>query len=261
MNKLPISAFIIAKNEADRIAKPILSVRDWVDELIVIDSGSTDNTVELSKSLGAATVYNEWKGYGPQKVYGQTICKHDWLLNLDADEEITPELRDEIIALFKNGNPTYPAYWLRTKVLSRFDEKARPFAPGHDFIRLYNRQFAGYKDSTVHDNVILKPECHGKAGKLKGILLHRTFRSYKHALEKINGYSTMQAEDMFRRGRRPSTARIVCEPFFAFIKSYFIRKYCFLGLDGFIEAIIYVFVRTIRLAKARELWREKDRGV
>ncbi|MCE3232893.1 MAG: glycosyl transferase family 2 [Rickettsiaceae bacterium] len=258
MTRLPISAFIIAQDEADRITKPILSIRDWVDELIVIDSGSKDNTVEVAESLGATTVFNQWRGYGPQKVFGETLCKNKWLLNIDADEEVTPELRDEIIKLFDNGLPSLEAYLLNTKVISRFDDKPRRFAPGHDFIRLYNKDYAGYKDSTVHDTCILKPGVNAKVGKLKYTLTHRTFRSYRHAVEKINRYSSMQAEDMVKRGRRPSSARIIAEPFFAFFKAYFIRKYCFLGVYGFIEAIIYVFARTIRLAKARELWIEKD---
>src|SRR5438132_13638376 len=100
MQRLPISAFIIAKNEADRIARAILSVRDWVDEVIVIDSGSTDNTVALSESLGARCMFNAWSGFGPQKVFGETQCRNKWLLNLDADAELTPACAAELKALF-----------------------------------------------------------------------------------------------------------------------------------------------------------------
>ena len=88
-DKLPLSVFIIAVNEADRIALTINSVRDWADEVIVIDSGSTDDTVAVAESHGARVVFNEWNGYGPQKVFGETLCRNDWLLNLDADEEVT----------------------------------------------------------------------------------------------------------------------------------------------------------------------------
>ncbi|MBC8523144.1 glycosyltransferase family 2 protein, partial [PVC group bacterium] len=100
--RLPISVFIIAKNEADRIPLAIASVIDWVDEVIVIDSGSDDETVSVSESLGARVIFNEWEGYGPQKVFGETLCNNDWLLNIDADEEITPSLRNEIERVFEH---------------------------------------------------------------------------------------------------------------------------------------------------------------
>jgi glycosyltransferase involved in cell wall biosynthesis len=258
MTKLPISVFIIAKDEADRIPKPILSVIDWVEEVIVIDSGSIDKTVEVANSLGAKTVFNVWKGYGPQKVYGENLCKNKWLLNIDADEEITPELRDEIISLFANDQPPLTAYKIVIKDMDRFAKKTSRFAPMHNQIRLYNLDNAGFKDSTVHDSVVLKPGHAGSIGQLKGTMNHRTFRSYAHAVEKINRYSGMQAEDMFRRGRRPSALRLIVEPCFAFLKGYFIKRNWLRGMDGFVEAIIYAFGRTLRLAKARELWKERE---
>lgn len=100
---LPISVFVIAKNEADRIPHTINSVVDWVDEVHVIDSGSEDNTRDVSRELGANVVFNEWPGYGPQKNFGESLCRNKWLINLDADEEITPELREQITLLFAGG--------------------------------------------------------------------------------------------------------------------------------------------------------------
>lgn len=257
MTTLPLSVFIITQDEADRVAKPILSTISWVDEVIVIDSGSKDNTVEIAEKLGARTVFNQWNGYGRQKIYGEGLCRNNWLLNIDADEEISPKLRDEIIALFADGEPEYKAYQLIISTLGRFDDKAPAFAPYHDPIRLYDKNYAGFKDSTVHDSVVLKDPSQ-KAEKLKNIVLHRSLRSYSHAVEKINRYSSMQAEDMFRRGKKPSALRILFEPLIGFTKGYFIRKYCFLGFDGFIEAVVYAFARTLRLAKTRELWKEKE---
>ena len=95
-NKLPISCFIIAKNEADRITKTIKSVEDLVDEIIVIDSGSTDGTQDLVKKLGCKLYYNEWHGFGPQKRFGEDKAKNKWLLNLDADEYLSNGLKVEI---------------------------------------------------------------------------------------------------------------------------------------------------------------------
>ncbi|MDA0782859.1 MAG: glycosyltransferase family 2 protein [Rickettsiales bacterium] len=256
MQKLPISVFIIAKDEEDRIPRPIKSVIGWVDEVIVIDSGSSDKTMAVSASLGAKTVFNEWKGYGPQKVYGETLCKNQWLLNIDADEEITPELRDEIIELFKAGEPQCKAYHVRIKVLGTFDKNPHRFAPYHNQLRLYHKDFAGFKDSTVHDSVVPKDGIHCPLGQLKNIIHHRTFRSYGHAIAKINRYSTMQAEHMYKKGRKPSSVRIIFEPFIGFFKGYFMKRHFLMGIDGFIESIIYTFGRVLRLIKAREMWKK-----
>jgi glycosyltransferase involved in cell wall biosynthesis len=256
MKKLPVSVFIIAKNEEDRIPKPIKSVIDWVDEVIVIDSGSSDKTQEVSSSLGAKTVFNEWKGYGPQKVYGETLCKNQWLLNIDADEEVTPELQNEIIQLFEGGEPECNAYHVKIKIMGSFDKEPHRFAPYHNQLRLYQKEYAGFKDSTVHDSVVPKEGTNCKLGQLKNIVNHRSFRSYSHAIAKINRYSSMQAEHMFKKGRKPSPIRITIEPFISFFKGYFFKRNFLMGIDGFIEALIYTFARTLRLIKAREIWKK-----
>ena len=253
---LPLSVFIIAKNEADRIAGPISSVISWADEVIVIDSGSDDDTVAVSKALGARVLFHEWQGYGPQKIYGESLCRNPWILNIDADETVSPELAEEIKQLFDNGSePPFSAYHIPITIVTRFAKKPARFAPSNDPMRLYNKNFAGFKDSTVHDSVIIKTG-NPRSGKLKNIIYHRSFRSYAHALQKINFYTTMQAEDMVKKGRKPSVLRIIFEPILAFSKAYFIRRYFLLGVDGFIEAVIYSFFRALRLAKARERYRE-----
>ena len=106
-SKLPISCFIIAKNEADRISKTIESVIDIVDEVIVIDSGSTDGTQNLAKELGCKVFFNKWSGYGPQKRFGEDCTKNEWLLNLDADEYLSHEIKSEILQTFENNNDNY----------------------------------------------------------------------------------------------------------------------------------------------------------
>jgi glycosyltransferase involved in cell wall biosynthesis len=255
-SKIPVSVFIIAKNEADRISPPIESVIEWADEVIVIDSGSEDNTVDVSQSLGARVLYHEWQGYGLQKIYGESLCRNKWILNIDADETVSPELAEEIQEMFQGGKePLLSAYHIPIKIVSRFETTARKFAPSNDPIRFYHKDYAGFKDSTVHDSVVITSG-NKQEGWLKGIMLHRCFRSYSHAVQKINFYTSMQAEDMVQRGRTPSIARIIAEPFFAFLKAYTVRRYCLLGVDGFIESFIYAFSRTLRLAKARERNRE-----
>jgi glycosyltransferase involved in cell wall biosynthesis len=253
--RLPISAFIIAKNEADRIGKAILSVRDWVDEVIVIDSGSTDDTLKVAEELGAKTYFREWEGYGPQKIYGETLCRNKWLLNLDADEEATPECVAEIKLLFANGEPEHKAFSVTTRTVFRFEDKPRPFAVSMVHGRFYHKDFAGFKSSTVHDSVVLRDG--GELKKLKSSFNHYIFRSHHHAIEKVNSYSSMQAEDLFRKGRNPSALRLIFTPPWAFFKAYVLRGYIFYGLDGVIRSYIYAFSRLIRIAKARERFQEE----
>ncbi len=257
--KFPISVFIIARDEADRIGRAIASVSGRVDEIIVIDSGSEDNTVEVSEKLGAKVVYNEWQGYGRQKIFGQDLCRNDWILNLDADEELSPKLAETIKELFsKNKQEQYSAYKMRWKMLFMSDEKPPLFAPGSTFIRLYNRQYAGFRDSTIHDSVVVhKGDTGNLAGWGDGVVYHRCFRNLRHWVEKINAYSTMQAEDMARKGRKISRLRIIFEPPLTFLKAYFLRRYFLYGINGFIGSFLYSYARLLRLAKAREICQNK----
>lgn len=253
MKKLPISAFIIAKNEADRIGTAIDSVRDWVDEVHVIDSGSEDDTVKVSAARGAHTHFRAWTGYGPQKVYGESLCRNTWVLNIDADEEITPELRAEIAALFVQGEPACSAYRMLRTELYNFHERPHPWAPASDWLRLYRKDRAGYKDSPVHDTVVVRE---GRTGQLHGRMHHRSFRSYRHHVEKVNSYSSAQAEDRFRKGLNPSWITLLLTPPLAFLKCLILRREFVNGIDGVLISYMYAFQRFIRLAKTRERFQQ-----
>ncbi len=249
--KLPISTFIIALNEADRIEYSINSVKDWVDEVIVIDSGSHDGTTEVSERAGARVLYNEWKGYGLQKRFGEEQCRNDWLLNIDADEVISESLRDEIINLFKQKMLPHSGYYL--PIIEILPTRSEPSLFGHGLkaVRLYDMRAGRYSDSTVHDRVILDK---GSTGELKNVIIHRSSRSLTHSVEKLNRYSTMQVENMVERGKRPNffRLRIIFEFPIAFLKAYIARRYIFQGFSGFINSMVYAFSRFIRIAKYHE---------
>ena len=247
-DRLPLSVFIIAKNEADRIPLTIESVRDWVDEVIVIDSGSEDDTVEVAESLGANVTFNEWRGYGPQKVFGETLCRNDWLLNLDADEEITPALAQEIRDLFA-GEPPCSAYRLHILPIHSFQDKGHKWTATQKPVRLYRKDQAGFKDSTVYDSVVVRDSA---TGSLRGMVNHRSFRSLAHHVDKVNGYSSAQAGELHRRGRNPLGLELVVVPVLAFLKQYLLRREFVNGIDGVVISYMFAFQRFIRLAKTRE---------
>ena len=247
--RLPISVFIIARNEADRIPTAIRSVREWVDEVHVIDSGSDDDTMAVSEALGARVHSRAWTGYGPQKVFGESLCRNDWLLNIDADEEVGPELCAEITALFAGGDPACAAYTVPILPLYNFQVRAHPWTAHHHPVRLYRKSCAGFKDSTVHDTVVVHA---GNIGHLRGMVNHRSFRSLTHHVDKVNFYSSAQAENLFQKRREPSFLALLLVPPLAFLKSYFLRREFVNGVDGIVISYMYAFQRFIRLAKARE---------
>lgn len=258
--KLPISVFIIAKNEADRIKNVIEAVKKIADEIIVIDSGSTDNTVVVAQDCGAKVLFNEWRGYGLQKIFGEQQCKNKWILNIDADEEVSKELCSEITDIFQQ-NKQNNFHGFRIKIVNkfRFEKKPKKLAYFYNQLRLYNIDYAGFKDSPVHDSVALKNnESKVKIGQLKHIIYHQSFRSFEHWIEKINSYSSMQAQDNFVKGKYPSILKLFLTPTIAFLKAYFIRKYFIYGFNGFTYSYLFAFSRFVKVIKTRELFKAKS---
>jgi glycosyltransferase involved in cell wall biosynthesis len=247
---LPISIFIIAKNEADRIGETIRAVRSLTDDLILVDSGSTDGTQAIAEELGARVIFNAWPGYGPQKRFAEDQCRHVWLLNLDADEVVPENLAGEIQALFAQGEPPCQAY--RIGIAEIFPGEAAPHPLAYTLypVRLYRKDRGRYSPSLVHDRVDLKPG--GKIGKLKGILHHRSVRSLGDQLAKLNRYSDQQAVDLEIRGVSIPTWRVFFELPAAFIKAYIGRRHALRGTYGFLTAMNYAISRHLRLAKHYE---------
>ncbi len=246
VERLPISCFIIAKNEGDRIAQTINSVKDWVDEVIVIDSGSADDTVAVAEALGARVLFHAWAGYGLQKRFGEEQCKNNWLLNLDADEEITPELIREISAEFSSGLPELTGFFLQVRDLLPGERKLAPFAHTNHCLRLYDKRHARFSESPVHDSVIVQE---GKTRELKYPVLHRSFRSLSHMLEKIHSYSSAQAADLQQKRMKYPYVRLLIEAPFAFIKMYILRGYALRGVRGVIYSGVYAYGRWLRVVK------------
>lgn len=249
--RLPLSAFLISRNEADRIPQAIQSVIGWVDEVIVVDSGSSDDTIAIAESLGARVVHKDWQGYGPQKRFGEDQCRNDWLLNLDCDEEITPELATEIQKRFNTGSHTDADGW-RIMIRDMFAHEDRPaaWAYGYHQIRLYDRRKGRFSSSTVHDTV--RPQEGATIADLNGIMAHRSDRSLAFQVAKANRYSDMQVADMRQRGRRISRLRLLTEFPVCFFKGYFLRRYRKYGWWGFIVAVNFAHGRFLRVAKVYE---------
>jgi glycosyltransferase involved in cell wall biosynthesis len=253
-----ISAFIITKNEAQRITKAIESIKDIVEEIIVVDSGSTDDTVAIATKLGAKVVHNDWPGYAQQKAFAESLCINPWVLNIDADEELSVNLKNEIAYIFaSNVQDQYRGYSINFVIMHRSDTKPRCLAPSNRFIRLYNRGFASFGNSTkfsTRDAVSFNKGIDEKKSvhKLFNPAFHYSGVSLEQLVAKANFYSTEQAKDMIANKRIPSKARVYGEFFVYFFKSFFIRRYFVFGYNGFVDSLTFAFARFLRMAKTRE---------
>lgn len=242
-----LSLFMIVRDEEDRIGGALASVVGLVDEIVVVDSGSTDRTCEIARAYGARVLYRDWDGYGFQKNWAERQCKGPWLFNLDADEIVSDALAAEIRKLFEEAGPCELAYSL--PVAEQFPGESVPhrLTRTNRVVRLYLRGAGSFAKTTVHDSVIV--ESNVLVGRLKSKLHHRSFRSLRRELDKINRYSDMQVADIIARGRTVPTYRLFTEFPCTFLKAYLLRRHFLRGASGFSTAIHYAFGRHLRIAK------------
>jgi glycosyltransferase involved in cell wall biosynthesis len=248
--KLPISCFIITKNEADRIANTIRSVSDWVSEIIVVDSGSTDGTQDIAARAGARVTFRDWTGFGPQKCFGESLCQQDWVLNIDADEVVSPELGLEIQDLFGKGTPPLVAYALRINDV--YPGWTRPRWGANDYLnaRLYDRRKVRFKDSPIHDSVDTRGH---KVGRLRSQIYHHSARTFEDALRKSIERGRVFAEHATSKSLVSLRIRLVLELPMAFFKYYFLRRHITGGMAGFQMAMFGAISRFVRIVRMLEI--------
>lgn len=245
MEALPISCCIIAHNEADRIERTLLAVRDLVQDLVLVDSGSTDDTVAIAQKLGVRTFYNPWQGYGQQKRFAEDQCRFEWVLNLDADEVLTPESVQEIRMVFKNGL-NFSAYRMKFCNIYPGEKKPRLWADYHNYVRLYDRTKVRFKNSAVHDTVDTGDI---PVGQLNADIYHFSARSFAHMRAKLDTYTTLQAKTLKKKPNWWIFMRLPFEYPFVFIRYYFARCYFTGGWSGLCVAHISAEARMMRLIK------------
>ncbi len=227
---MPISVFIIAKNEADRIGRTLEAAAKISDDLIVIDSGSSDNTVKVAQQHGARTIYNEWPGYGPQKRFGEEQCSHDWVLNLDADEVLSEELIAQISALFEKGEPSYAGYTLNVVTIYPGHQRPRPLADYYKINRLYNRRKMRFSPSLTDDRVVENGQ---PVGSLTGLVWHYSFRKIEDIAPKMENYARQQvAEKASKRTTTSLRLRLLIEYPVNLLRYLFGRRHITGGLLG-----------------------------
>jgi glycosyltransferase involved in cell wall biosynthesis len=239
-----LSCFIITRDEGDRIEAVIRAIQPVVDEVVVVDSGSTDDTVAKAQALGARTFFRAWDGYGPQKRFAEEQVTSDWVLNLDADEIATEGLREELRALMAD-EPPFRAYRLRLITVYPGWTRPRLWADDHNAVRLYDRRVIRYRDSLVYD----RPETGDyPVGQLGAGAMHFSARSLAHMKAKYESYFSLQAKAI-RKKPAELWARLPFEYPLAFIRSYLMRRNFTGGWTGLQVAHIFAFMRTKRIWK------------
>ncbi|SHK34283.1 glycosyltransferase family 2 protein [Thermocrinis minervae] len=249
-----LSVLIRTKNEEENIARAIKSVLDIADEVVVVDSGSTDRTVQIAKSLGAKVFFKEWEGYSQQLNYGLTLCQGPWILVLDADEEVSAELRDSIRKELKK--PRYDAYYIsrRTFYLGAFLKHA--WYPEWR-LRLFKKGTVKF-EGALHERAIFN----GRAGKLKGDIFHYSFKDLRYQYIKTLEYARIVAQELRKKGRKFRLYNLLLNPVWAFIKVYFLQLGFLDGIRGLsvaFSALVYVFLKYLFLWEMEHVER-KDEG-
>jgi len=231
LSRPALSVVIIVKNAAAQLAACLESAA-FADEIVVVDSGSSDGSAELAARHGARVLQKEWLGFGRQKQFAVEAARHDWVLCLDADERVSAALRASILAAL--AAPAAPAYAMPR--CNRFMGRWLRHGEGYPdwSLRLFDRRHARWSDDPVHEKVLTD----APVARIKGDLLHDSAESLAGYLDKQNRYTSMQAEALFKAGKRAGVARLLLSPALRFLKFYFLRLGFLDGAAGLVHIVI-----------------------
>ena len=246
-----LSVVIITKNEAANIAGAIESV-SWTDDIVVVDSGSKDDTVAIARRYTDGVYIRKWEGYGAQKNYATGLAAHDWVLSLDADERVSPELAEEIGGVLRHS-PAVQGYRIprTTRYLGRWI-RSTDWYPDHQ-LRLYDRRVASWNARYVHESVAVD----GPVGRLRSEVLHYAYDGLSDHLSTINHYTTLAARQMLDDGRRAGPMDLVAHPPLVFLRNYVLRGGFRDGIPGLIVSLMNSYYVFLKFAK---LWEHHRRG-
>lgn len=244
----PLSAVIITLNAASQLEECLRSVA-FCDEIVVVDSGSVDGTVDVAERHGARVIRSEWRGFGPQKQFAVEQAKHDWVLCIDADERVSERLRASIVSALVE--PRCHAF--RFARCNRFMGRYLRHGEGYPdwSLRLLDRRQACWSDDVVHEKVIAK----GAVATLSGDLMHESAETLDGYLAKQNRYTTLAAREAVARGRSATAVHVLLSPLIRFIRFYFLRLGLLDGLPGLVHILIGCTNSFAKYAKIIEIRR------
>lgn len=233
-----LSMVMIVKNEAENLKVSLPAVADWVDEMIVLDSGSTDNSEEIAKQYGAKWFVNtDWQGFGKQKQLAQSYAKGDWILALDADEEVSLELKESILTAIQK-KPADVVYGLRRidYIFGHPVDNAKWLVSLKPYWRLYPKKFS-FNENMVHESLDITLTKHTIA--LAGYLYHHTAPCLYHLFQKRLDYAKVWADEAYGKNKKTNILAIMGHSFWNFLRVYFLEGRFLLGTYGLIYACIF----------------------
>ena len=244
---MKITATIITLNEERNIARAIESLR-CCDEILILDSGSVDRTVELAEKLGVRVIEAGWRGFAGQKNWAAEQASHDWILSLDADEALSESLEAEVLALKRSG-PRYDGYTMPrlARYLGRWILHSGWYPDRK--LRLYDRRKAKWIGDFVHESV----QVHGRIGHLESNILHFTCESLSEHIKTMDRYTTLAAQELAARRVKVPMGRLIVEPLWTFWKTYLLQRGFQDGLEGLIISYMAAFYTFLKYAKARNM--------
>ena len=253
--RIPISACIVACDEADRIGDCLASLA-FCDELLVVDSHSRDATREIAAAAGARVIERDWPGHVAQKEFAIRAARHDWVLCLDADERVSPELRGQIEALRAAGFPGCAGYRMprRSSYLGRWIRHGG-WVPDRK-LRLFDRRRGRWAGSDPHDRVSVD----GAVAGLRGEILHHPYRSLAEHLETIDRYTAISAQHLYEAGRRARLLDLALRPAWRFVRFYVIQLGLLEGWRGLVLAALAAHYVRLKYAKLLVAQRASARG-
>jgi (heptosyl)LPS beta-1,4-glucosyltransferase len=248
-----LSVTVITLNESARLAAALESVT-WADEIVVVDAMSMDDTATVARRFTDRVVVREWAGYAAQKNFAASIAVHDWILSLDADERVTPELASEIKLLMAGGEPPARGYRVPRVAfhLGRWI-RSTDWYPDPQ-LRLYDRRAGAWQDVAVHESVVVR----GPVAKLRGELQHYAYRNVSHHLETIDRYTTLAARQMQADGRKAMALDLTLAPAGAFVRNYLLRGGIGDGAPGLIISLLNSYYVLLKFVKLWEMQKAQE---
>ena len=244
------SVYIICKNEEKHIKRVLESIKDF-NEIIIVDSGSIDNTLEIAKDYTKNIYHQDWIGFAKQKEYARSLCSNEWVLNLDADEELTNELKNEIIKTIDENKIDGLNIKISSLYLGKFNNEKSKF---NRRIRFFRKSLGYYPEKLVHESIVVN----GKIKKAKSFIYDYGTIDLKTHIDKVNAYSSLRAEEKLKKNKRSSLLKLLFVFPLSFFKSYVIKRGFLNGTRGFIAAVNNSFYAFLKEAKLYELWNKQQ---
>ena len=252
MSEILASVYIICQDEVQHIRRVLESVKDF-DEVIIVDSGSKDETLEIAKEYTDKIYHQKWLGFAAQKEYAKNLCTNEWVLNLDADEQVTPELKNEIKETINANSIDGLDIKISSRFLGTFNH---PLSKFNRRIRFFKKAKGYYPKKLVHESIVLD----GSIKKADAFILDYGIVNIETQVKKINNYSSLRAEEKQKKGKQASVVKLITIFPFAFFKSFILKRGFLNGIRGFIAATnnsYYAFLKEAKLYEKNSMEKER----